>query len=127
MAIFRHFVPRSVRRVAHPVGHAKRRMTPKAVRQVMYVRHPVGTVTSAATLSVIRSRGTSKRSSDVAKQPVPGRRGWSWLPGRAKAARTWHATITRTADGQRQWQCDHHHPTLEGAQRCAEEYKASRS
>jgi hypothetical protein len=62
MAIGKWFIPRKVRRVAHPVGYAKRRMTPKPVRKVMQVRHPLGTLSSAATLSVVGSKRTSKRS-----------------------------------------------------------------
>lgn len=54
MAIGKWFIPRNVRRVAHPVGYAKRRVTPKPVRTVMQLRHPLGTASSAATLAVCR-------------------------------------------------------------------------
>lgn len=54
MAIMKWFVPRKARRVLHPVSYAKRRATPKPVRQAMYLRHPVGTTTSAATRRAIR-------------------------------------------------------------------------
>jgi len=43
MAIGKWFIPRHVRRVAHPVGYAKRRVTPKPVRTVMQLRHSLGT------------------------------------------------------------------------------------
>ncbi len=65
MAVLKWFVPRTVRRVAHPVGYAKRRVTPKQLRAAGYVRHPVGTATSAATLSVLKMRG--KRARPVAR------------------------------------------------------------
>jgi hypothetical protein len=37
-------------------------MTPKPLSTVMQVRHPLGTLSSAATLSVVGSKTTSKRS-----------------------------------------------------------------
>ena len=49
MAVFRWSLPRSVRGATHPVGYVKRRMTPKPLRAGYYVRHPVGTTTSAVT------------------------------------------------------------------------------
>ena len=61
MAIFKWFLPRKVRRVAHPVGYAKRRMTPKPVRSTLYVRHPVGTATSAATRRALQPSRRRRR------------------------------------------------------------------
>ncbi len=43
------FLPRNVRRGTHSVGYAKRAVTPKPLRAGYYVRHPVGTTTSAVT------------------------------------------------------------------------------
>jgi hypothetical protein len=61
MAIFRWFVPRKVRRVMHPVGSTKRRLTPKPVRTAFYVRHPVGTATSAVTRRALRGGRRRRR------------------------------------------------------------------
>jgi hypothetical protein len=54
MAIIRWFVPRKVRRVAHPVRSTKRRLTPKPIRTAYYVRHPTGMAMSAATRRALR-------------------------------------------------------------------------
>ena len=56
MAIFRWFLPRSVRRATHPVGYAKRALTPKPLRAGYYARHPVGTTTSAVTRKAVYGR-----------------------------------------------------------------------
>ncbi len=40
----------------HPVGYAKRRMTPKPLRAAYYAKHPVGTTTSALTRRVLYGR-----------------------------------------------------------------------
>ena len=62
MSVLKWFVPRKVRHVAHPLGYAKRRLTPKPVRVVQQARHPVGTATSAATIRVIRGGRRGARS-----------------------------------------------------------------
>jgi hypothetical protein len=54
----RLFIPRSVRRAAHPVRTVKRAATPKPVKQVRRATHPV----SNAKYSVERSIATSLRS-----------------------------------------------------------------
>jgi hypothetical protein len=61
VSVLKWFVPRKVRRVVHPVGYAKRRLTPKPVRAVYYVRHPVGTTTSAATRRALRGARRRRR------------------------------------------------------------------
>jgi hypothetical protein len=62
VAILKWFIPHKVRRVMHPVGAAKRAVTPKAVRNVMYVRHPVGTATSIATRRALRGTQNARKS-----------------------------------------------------------------
>jgi hypothetical protein len=56
MVILRWFVPRKVRRVMHPVRSTRRRLTPRPIRKALYVRHPLGTATSAATRRALRRR-----------------------------------------------------------------------
>lgn len=59
MSFRRGLLPRPVRRALHPVrstaGSIKRRATPKPVRTVMYVRHPIGTATTRAGRTLRRS------------------------------------------------------------------------
>jgi hypothetical protein len=54
LSILKWFIPSKVRRVAHPIGYTKRRLTPKPVRMVHYAFHPVGTATSAGTRRLLR-------------------------------------------------------------------------
>lgn len=71
MAILRWFVPRPVRKAMHPVASVKYAATPRVVKKAMHVRHPVGTLTSAATLSAMAAlnpRGTARRN---ASEPTP--------------------------------------------------------
>ena len=66
MAILKWFVPRKIRRVAHPVGYARRRLTPKPVRAVGSARHPVGTATSATIVAGLHPRAKKGASREGA-------------------------------------------------------------
>jgi hypothetical protein len=59
MSFLRGFLPRPARRALHPIrstaGSLKRKATPKPVRRVHYVRHPVGTATTRIGRSVRKS------------------------------------------------------------------------
>lgn len=58
MSFLRGFLPGPVRRAVHPVrstaGSVKRRVTPKPIRKIQYVRHPVGSATMRLGRSVRR-------------------------------------------------------------------------
>lgn len=56
MSVLRWLVPGKARRVLHPMKSMKRRLTPKPVRTTYYVRHPLGTASSAVTRSALRRR-----------------------------------------------------------------------
>jgi hypothetical protein len=60
----RLFIPRSVRRAAHPGRAVKRAVTPKAVKRARRAIHPV----SNAVYGVERSLNTKKRS--TSRSPV---------------------------------------------------------
>jgi hypothetical protein len=59
MSFLRGFLPRPVRRAMHPVrstaGSFKRRATPRPIRKAFYLRHPIGTATTAAGRATRRS------------------------------------------------------------------------
>jgi hypothetical protein len=65
----RLFVPRSVRRAAHPVRAVKRAATPKAVKKATRAMHPLDN----AKYGVERSVATSLRSGRKSKQRRKGR------------------------------------------------------
>jgi hypothetical protein len=65
----RLFVPRSVRRAAHPVRAVKRAATPKAVKKATRAVHPLDN----AKYGVERSVATSLRSGRKSKQRRRGR------------------------------------------------------
>ena len=65
----RLFVPRSVRRAAHPVRAVKRAATPKAVKRATRAMHPLDN----AKYGVERSVATSLRSGRKSKQRRKGR------------------------------------------------------
>jgi hypothetical protein len=55
----RMFVPRSVRRAAHPGRAVKRAVTPKAVRRARRLAHPVSNASYAFERSLTTRRRTS--------------------------------------------------------------------
>ena len=65
----RLFVPRSVRRAAHPVRAVKRAATPKVVKKATRAMHPLDN----AKYGVERSVATSLRSGRKSKQRRKGR------------------------------------------------------
>jgi hypothetical protein len=62
----RLFIPRSVRRAAHPGRAVKRAVTPKAVKKASRALHPIDN----AMYSVQRSAATAIRSGGKGKAPV---------------------------------------------------------
>ncbi|TWP34108.1 hypothetical protein [Leekyejoonella antrihumi] len=63
----RLFIPRSVRRAAHPARAVRRAVTPKPVKRVRRAMHPV----SNAKYSVERSVATSLRSGSKRRTKAP--------------------------------------------------------
>ena len=69
VSVFRHFIPRRARRILHPVR------SPRPVRKVQHARHPIGTLTSSATIRAKRGRRRPSvwpRRSTATSRPLAG-------------------------------------------------------
>ena len=68
----RKFVPRGVRRAAHPVRSAKRAATPKSIKKARRALHPVSNASYSVTRSLQHQAATDHQISGIPPRQLHG-------------------------------------------------------